>query len=108
MDEQLNCAPCGFLSLSEDSVIRSVNQTLCELLDLSSDVIIGQHIHSILPKSGRVFYELYFVPLVQIGKRVEELYISLEAKNGKEIPVLINANKRVHNNQNVIDCIVVP
>ena len=108
MDEQLNCAPCGFLSLSEDSVIRSVNQTLCELLDLSSDVIIGQHIHSILPKSARVFYELYFMPLVQIGKRVEELYISLVAKNGKEIPVLINANKRENKSQNVIECILIP
>lgn len=108
MDEQLNCAPGGFLSLSEDSVILSVNQTLCELLDLSSDVIIGQHIHTILPKSARVFYELYFMPLVQIGKRVEELYISLERKNGKEIPVLINANKRENKSQNVIDCILIP
>ncbi|PMC38043.1 phosphoserine phosphatase [Bacillus sp. UMB0899] len=108
MDEQLNYAPSGFLSLSEDSVILSVNQTLCELLGYSSDQVIDQHVHTILPKSARIFYQLYFVPLVQIGKRVDELYISLEANNGTEIPVLVNAHKRVRDGRNVIDCIFIP
>ncbi len=108
MDEQLNYAPSGFLSLSEDSVILSVNQTLCELLGFSFEQVMGQHIHTILPKSAHIFYQLYFVPLVQIGTTVEELYLSLKAINGTEIPVLVNAHKRVYDGQNVIDCILIP
>lgn len=108
MDEQFNHAPGGFMSLSEDGVVLSINQTLLEVLGYSFSQVAGQHIDLILTKSARLFYQLYFVPLVHIGKKVEEFYISLESKNGKEIPVLLNAHIKIRNSQKVIDCLLIP
>ncbi len=108
MNEQLNHAPGGFLSLSEDGVILSINQTLLDVLEFNDTQLVGQHIDTILTKSARVFYQLYFVPLLQLGKKVEELYISFESKNGKEIPILLNAHIQTRHGQKVIDCLMIP
>lgn len=108
MDEQLNHAPCGFLTLSEDGMILSVNQTLLQLLDYSHEQLIGKHIHSIFTVSARLFYQLYFFPLIKLEKQVEEMYISLESRHGEEIPVLINALPGKNKEQTVISCVLIP
>jgi phosphoserine phosphatase RsbU/P len=107
MDEQLNHAPCGFLTLSEQGIILSINQTLLKALDYNVDKLIGQHINSILSISARLFYQLYFFPLIKVKGQVEEMYISLESKDGAEIPVLINAIKNSRNTQIVFDCVII-
>lgn len=105
MDPQLNLAPCGFLTLSEQGNMLSINQTLLDILGYDSNQLNNSHIHQILSSPARIFYQLYFIPLIKSGKRVEEMYISLKANDGEEVPVLINANQR---NQNLIDCVLVP
>lgn len=108
MDEQLNHAPGGFLTLSEDGIIISSNQTLLEELNYSLPQLIGQHINKIFTKSAQLFYQLYFVPLIKVNKKVEEMYLSLESKNKKEIPVLLNAQAKVQQNETVIECVLIP
>lgn len=108
MDEQLNQAPCGFLTLTKDGIILSVNETLLRVLDYTSDELIDQHINSILTKSTRIFFHLYFMQLVTVQHRVEEMYLSLNAKNEEETPVLINAVLNEQQGQQVIACIIVP
>jgi phosphoserine phosphatase RsbU/P len=107
MDEQLNHAPCGFLTMSEQGIILSINQTLLKALDYNVDQLIGQHINTILTVSARLFYQLYFFPLIKVKGHVEEMYIALESKDGIENPVLLNAVKRNQNNQTVFECILI-
>ncbi|MCF6137704.1 SpoIIE family protein phosphatase [Pseudalkalibacillus berkeleyi] len=106
MDEQLDHAPCGFLTLSMQGKILSMNQTLLNLLGYETNQLIGENINLILTVPARMFYQLYFVPLIKAERPVEEMYISLEAHNSEEIPVLINAVYR--SNHDSIDCIIVP
>jgi phosphoserine phosphatase RsbU/P len=108
MDEQLNHAPCGFLTLSEDGLILEMNQTLLKILNYSQDSLIGQHVNSILTVPARLFLQFYFFPLVKLEHRVEEMYISLETSKGEEIPVLINALLKSVKERTVVDCIIIP
>jgi phosphoserine phosphatase RsbU/P len=108
MDEQLNHAPCGFLTLSEDGFILDSNQTFLKLLNYSQDSLIGQHVNFILTVPARLFSQLYFFPLIKLEHRVEEMYISLETSKGEEIPVLINALLRREKERTVLECILIP
>jgi phosphoserine phosphatase RsbU/P len=108
MDEQLNHAPCGFLTLSEDGFIIEINQTLLRILNYSQDSLIEQHVNSILTVPARLFLQFYFFPLIKLENRVEEMYISLETSKGEEIPVLINAVSKRVKERTVLDCIIIP
>jgi phosphoserine phosphatase RsbU/P len=108
MDEQLDHAPCGFLTLSENGLILEINQTLLKILHYSKDSLIGQHVNSILSVPARLFLQFYFFPLVKMEQRVDEMYISLETSKGEEIPVLINALQKWEKERTVLDCIMIP
>ncbi|MBL6008266.1 SpoIIE family protein phosphatase [Bacillus halotolerans] len=108
MDQQLNHAPCGFLTLSEEGTILAVNHTLLKILDYESEQVIGQHINALLTVPAKLFYQLYFVPLLQLEQHIEEMYISLETNNGEEIPVLVNAVQRTDQEAAVTECVVIP
>lgn len=109
MDEQLNFAPCGFLSLSDEGIILAVNETLLSLLNYQLEQLMGKHINCILPVPARMFYQLYFFPLVKVEKKVEEMYLSLLSKSGEEIPVLMNAQRREKAELPPInDCVLIP
>ncbi|ARK30169.1 SpoIIE family protein phosphatase [Halalkalibacter krulwichiae] len=108
MDEKLNFAPCGFLTLSEDGDILAINQTLLNCLSYTQDNLQEEHINSILTVPSQLFYQLYFVPLLKLEKKIEEMYISLRSRNGEEIPVVINARPTKQNGKIETDCIVFP
>ncbi|TCN23961.1 SpoIIE family protein phosphatase [Mesobacillus foraminis] len=105
MDEQLNHAPCGFLTLSKDGAVESINETLLRMLHYERDELAGKQISSILTVPSKLFYQLYFVPLIKVQEKIEEMYLSFEDSNGDEVPVILNARKT---KQAQIDCIVFP
>lgn len=105
MEDILNYAPCGFLTLSQKGSILAINQTLLTVLGYELDQLIGKNINHILSVPARIFYQLYFIPLISAEKPVEEMYISLASEKGEEIPVLINAVQR--KNSHLIDCVFV-
>ena len=108
MDEQLDHAPCGFLTLSEDGIILSINHTLLKILDYTQIPLKGQHVNSILTVPARLFFQFYFFPLIKLEQQVEEMYISLMSSNGEEIPVLINALQKKGKETTVLECILIP
>ncbi|WP_078429615.1 SpoIIE family protein phosphatase [Alkalihalobacterium alkalinitrilicum] len=108
MDEQLNYAPCGFVTLTEEGTIITINQSLLRLLGYREDELDQQHIHKILTAPAQMFYQLYFFPLVKIEGKVEEMYLSLRMKTGEEIPILLNAKQNQRENITVIDCVFIP
>ncbi|MBY0098055.1 SpoIIE family protein phosphatase [Mesobacillus maritimus] len=108
MDEQLNRAPCGFLSLTEDGRIVTINETLLEMLHYPPEQLQGKHIQSILTVPAQMFYQLYFVPLIKMKQKVEEMYISLKTNSGEEIPVMVNALLRKRGGERYSDCVLFP
>ncbi|MGK9266891.1 SpoIIE family protein phosphatase [Bacillus inaquosorum] len=108
MDKQLNNAPCGFLTLSEEGSIIAVNRTLLNILKYDQEQVIGQHMDTILTVSAQLFYQLYFVPLLKLEKHIEEMYISLKTRDGEDIPVLVNAVVRADRGDSITECVLIP
>jgi phosphoserine phosphatase RsbU/P len=108
MDEQLNYAPCGFITLTKEGIILSINKTLLQILNHSSSNLIGQHVQTIFTSSSRIFFQLYFIPLISVKHRIEEMFLTLASNNDDEIPVLINASLYEDKEQPVITCIIIP
>jgi PAS domain S-box-containing protein len=108
MDDILNTAPCGFLSFTDDSKVVSVNATLLDSLGYGLDELRGLHVETIMPVASRIFYQTHFFPLLKLHGKVEEVYFSLRARNGADVPVLANAVRRTHEGASVNDCILMP
>ncbi len=107
LDDLLNTAPCGFLSLADDGTILTINRTLLELLGFSEPELQGHHVESILPVASRIFYQTHFFPLLLLNGRVEEVYFSVASKSKTAMPMLINAVRCERDGTNVTDCILV-
>jgi len=108
IDEVLNNAPCGFLSFTDDGLIVLTNVTLAKLLGYETDSLRGKKFEIILPIASRIFYQTHFFPLLKLHGKIEEIYFSLRAKEGHDIPMLINASRRCEGEDFVYDCIFIP
>lgn len=60
MDEQLDFAPCGYVSLNDDSTILDINKTLLSLLDYKLQEVQGQHINLLLTHAAKLFTNSIF------------------------------------------------
>ncbi len=108
MNEVLDAAPCGFLSVADDGSIRAINATLLRILGYErADELCGQHLQRILTAGARIFYQTHLFPLLKMRAHVEEIYLSLRAKSGEEIPVLINARRTERDGAPISDCVFV-
>ncbi|WP_226666370.1 SpoIIE family protein phosphatase [Metabacillus litoralis] len=108
MENQLNYAPFGYLSLSEDGIILSINKTLLDLLNFDEEQLAKKHINQILTVPTKLFYQFYFIPLIQVNHQVEEMYIMLKSFSNDEIPVIMNAKLRKTDNQTLFDLALIP
>ncbi|MFL6256541.1 MAG: PAS domain-containing protein, partial [Pyrinomonadaceae bacterium] len=108
MDELLNNAPCGFLSLDDDGRVLAVNATLLNWLGYEERELSGRHFETLLPAGGRIFYQTHFFPLLKLHGRAEEVYLSLRTRAGDDVPVLANAARRERDGSAVNDCVLVP
>jgi signal transduction histidine kinase/CheY-like chemotaxis protein len=106
MDERLNRAPCNYLSFADDGRIRLMNATLLEVLRYELSEVQGRHIECLLPVPARIFYQTHFFPLLKLHGKVEEVYFSLRAKDGTEVPVLANASRYERGGMFANDCIL--
>jgi sigma-B regulation protein RsbU (phosphoserine phosphatase) len=108
MEQLLDNAPCGFLVFSDDGKIIEVNATLLNVLGYGRHEVHNLHLEKIFSVSGRIFYQTHFFPLLKLKRKVGEVYLSLRSKNGEEIPVLTNAQRRVGRDGRVFnDCVFV-
>lgn len=108
MDERLDLAPCGYLELTEELLVLEANITFCRLLDFKVNGLRGTRFDFLLTRSSRVFFQIYFMPLIRLNGLVEEMYLSLKSNQGAEVPVLFNATKRVSEGKTYYDCVLIP
>jgi PAS domain S-box-containing protein len=107
MEELLDAAPCGFVTIADDGTIVEVNRTLADMLGFTRHDLLGWHVDKMLPAGGRIFYQTYVFPLLKVQGQVEEIYIALRTSDGRDIPVLLNAVRRDRAGRFVSDCVCV-
>ena len=91
MEELLNNAPCGFITVMDGGEIAEINATLLAILGYEREEIVGVPADKIFSAAGRIFYQTHFFPLLKLKGKVAEIYLSLRSKDGRNIPVLVNA-----------------
>ena len=94
MEPLLDSAPCGFLSLQDDGSISMVNRTLQEWLGYPIGELQGQPMDMLLAAASRIFYQTHLFPLLRIQGHAEEVYFPLRARDGRHVPMLVNAARR--------------
>jgi signal transduction histidine kinase len=94
LDELLDSAPCGFVSLSEDGTMLRANSTLAGWLDVTVGDLQGRRFETLLSVAGKVFYQTHVFPLLKLSGRGEELYLTLRHSRGYDLPVLVNGVQR--------------
>lgn len=106
MGERLQKAPCGYISLDNDSCIVEMNKTFLNWLDYQEEDIQGKHIETILSLANRLILHSYFIPNINLYGSVEELFINIKNKAGESVPFLMNAKQQEHGDGIIIDCIL--
>lgn len=104
MHKRFEQAPCGFISLNQESYIVEVNETFLQWTGYTKD-IIGQHFDSLLTPANKMIFYSYFYPVVNIEGSIEELYINFKHATGEMMPYLLNARKLVDDNEHRTDCV---
>jgi PAS domain S-box-containing protein len=105
MHDLLNTAPCGFVAFADDGTMIEANTALTEMLAFTRFELLGWHIDKILPPGGRIFYQTYLFPMLKVHGLVEEIYMALRTKDGRDVPVLLNARRRERDGRFVSDCV---
>lgn len=101
-------APCGYLSMDRNLTVRTVNATLCRLLEYEKLGINGISFESLLNRSSQIFFRIYFLPLIQLNHHVNEMYLMMKTSSGGTLPVLLNAVIREREGESVYDCVLIP
>ncbi|MGR6899134.1 GGDEF domain-containing protein [Rummeliibacillus sp. BSL5] len=107
MNEQLNYAPCSYLLLAENGRILDANFMLIQLLEFEMSELKEKSIQSLLTVPSQTFYQLFVLPIVEMEESVEEVYISLKSKTGREVPVIMNAIKQLNDGGITISCAMI-
>lgn len=106
MERLLDTAPCGYLSFTDEGVIREINATLAGLLGYAPEELVGQKFESILAVGARIFYHTHFFPILKLNGEAEEIYLSLRPRVGGDIPILINGIRREHEGEMRSECVL--
>ncbi|MDB5251996.1 MAG: putative regulatory protein [Flaviaesturariibacter sp.] len=93
MEPTIDLAPCLFIAIGPDGIIRAVNETLCVQLRQVRAALVGAPVDSILSLPARIFYQTHFYPLLNLSDRAEEIFLILQAADKSAVPVLINAQR---------------
>lgn len=109
MEPLLDLAPCGFVVVADDGYVTLANRTALEMLGAASaDQLVGRHVDALLTAPSRIFYQTHIFPTLRLQGRVHEVYVSMVRADRADLPVLLNARRRVDGERTVSDWVFVP
>ncbi|MCQ6557114.1 sensor domain-containing diguanylate cyclase [Paenibacillus mendelii] len=107
MDERLNFAPCGYISITPEGIVTEVNQTFLDKMGYAREDLVTKHLESMMSTPNKLIFHSYFYPYINLNGHVEELFISLKDRNGQSIPYILNGKRYESEGAEVIDCVLV-
>ena len=107
MNERLNYAPCGFMSITLEGKMIEVNQTFLDWMEYKLEDLQNEHVECILSMANKLIFHSYFFPSINLHGYVEELFITIKNSRGVSIPYLVNGRRYKNDGVERIDCILV-
>lgn len=84
-----------------------MNRTLRTVLGIGAGEDV-QNIDDVLGVASRIFYQTHLFPMVRLHGSVDEIYMTLGSRDGRDIPVLLNAVRRCRDDGWLIECVAIP
>jgi PAS domain S-box-containing protein len=86
-------APCGYFSFTPTGEIIKINKTLLDWLGYAQDqVVYKTGFTDLISKGGKIYYEMFYFPLLQLQNAVNEINFDFIRKDGSRFPALLNSN----------------
>lgn len=95
-------APCLYFCTTDSNVILQTNETLCLETGFLHSELVGQKTEIIFPVATRIFQQTHLFPLLKMQQYAREIFVSLQTKDKKQIPVLLNAERKPVDGEPVI------
>ena len=89
-------AACGLLTTDSQGRILKLNQTLCGWLGYSASELLSSRLSNLLTMGSRIFHQTHWAPLLELQGSIAEVKFEMRRKDGRAIPVMLNAIRRVH------------
>ncbi|MEO7664816.1 MAG: histidine kinase dimerization/phospho-acceptor domain-containing protein, partial [Candidatus Limnocylindrales bacterium] len=93
MTQELDAVPGGILVLAADLRIVGANRSLAELVGRTQDELLGQPLDLLLSMPARILFQTHVYPALRSDRRVEEVFLTLTAADGTDVPILLNATR---------------
>jgi PAS domain S-box-containing protein len=91
-EELYEQAPCGYFSTAPDGTFVQLNQTFLSWTGYPRDELLGlKRFQDLLTGGGRIYYETYVAPLLQLQGVASEIAFDLVCRDGRRLPVLLNS-----------------
>jgi sigma-B regulation protein RsbU (phosphoserine phosphatase) len=94
MDAYLDQAPCLCFAIRDDGTVAGINDAFCTRTGYTSEEVISRKSDFLFTISTRIFQQTHLLPLLKMQGYAEEIYMTLQAKDGQRLPVLINAERK--------------
>jgi PAS domain S-box-containing protein len=86
-------APCGYLTFTATGLIIKANATLLNWLGYESDeVIYKMYFSDLISRGGKIYYEMFYFPLLQLQHAVNEISFDFIRKDQTRFPSLVNSS----------------
>ncbi|HEY2726985.1 MAG TPA: PAS domain-containing protein, partial [Parafilimonas sp.] len=102
MDSYFDKAPAFYFSCTEDGKLININETACNALGYTREELTEKKIDIIFTIATRMFYQTHLLPMIKMQESAKEIFISLQTKNKEEVPVLLNAERIIFNDEAVL------
>lgn len=95
-------APCGYLVLSPNGRIQSVNRTFSAWLGVDPPDLVGRSFIDLLSIGARVYFETHLRPLLRLEGALTEVALDFVGPDGAKVLTLANANERYDDDGRVV------
>jgi len=84
-------APCGYLSVTPDGIILTVNEAVLTLTGYDRPALVGRRFVDLLTGGGRIYHETHYAPLLRMHGVARGIALDLVRQDGERVPVLVNS-----------------
>jgi sigma-B regulation protein RsbU (phosphoserine phosphatase) len=87
----IDALPCGVLGYDDDGRIVLANRQVAGDLGHAVDELVGLRLDTVLPPAARLYFVTHVQPALKLRGRIDEVYLTLRARDGALLPVLASA-----------------
>jgi signal transduction histidine kinase/ActR/RegA family two-component response regulator len=99
----LDNASCGLLTVRDDGIIACANATLANYLGTTVAALTGAPVTSLFTPAARILYQMQALSQLKLRGHLEEFHLMLRSADGNDVPVLMNATRRIEDGHAVVD-----